>query len=176
MSNSIKVLAITLAVISFGFSIACQQAKQDLNSTASAIAVTSTDKSSATQSSPPATTPGSSGEQASQEGESLSIISVNITSPSREPVIIPGNGNEGVIVHGRIWETLDLECITQDDPGHRLTYTWECSSGRIKGTGSKVIWTAPGAGGDYTLTVTVNCDHDETAQLTIDTEVKCCGD
>lgn len=190
MTNIIKALAVMLVIISFSLA-GCQQSDKNTASAPTTTQATGTEKPAAVQSltstsSAPSTPPsvptssstsasGTSGEQANKVGTALGIISVNVTSPSKEPVSIPGKEPGDAVIQARVWETLDLECITEDQASHKLTYTWSCSAGRIKGTGSKVIWTAPGAGGDYTVTVNVKCDQGETAELIIKANVKCCG-
>jgi len=158
MYRSIKTLSIIITVLILSLNNACQ-APAHSQSTPAAANV--------------ATTP------SSQSTTTLGIQNIRVTSPSRDTVTVyppSGQPSESTAVSARVWETLDFECIAADQPGHKLTYTWSCSEGKLRGNGSKVIWTAPGAGGDYTVTVNVTCDKGESTSLTMNMVVKCCGD
>lgn len=172
MYKWIKLVSVTLAVVVLGLSPACGAAeiKGDSKTANQAPAVTETTK-------PVSSSENNAGaaEVSHDIAAVLGIKNVKVTSPSREPVILSGKLSENHTISARVWETLDLECVAEDQASHKLTYAWTCNSGKLKGEGSKVIWTAPGAGGDYTITVKVTCDKGENAALTINAVVKCCG-
>ena len=52
--------------------------------------------------------------------------------------------------------TSALSCMVKYPGSGTLTYTWSASAGTISGTGSSVTWTAPGSGGDSTVTCYVS--------------------
>lgn len=56
-------------------------------------------------------------------------------------------------------EELTLKA-TVSETSQSLTYTWECPSGEIIGTGNQVKWKAPSQIGDYTLKVKVSNGND----------------
>jgi hypothetical protein len=176
MHKWINLLLILLSTLMLTISSACQAAdkKQDAPPVNPPI--------STTQSSNPADSKDNkdSAWQGSQIVPSALVIwEVNVTSPSRPPVTVyPASSkpSDNSTVSARVWETLDFECVAADQAGHKLTYTWSCSAGKLRGEGSKVIWTAPGAGGDYSVTVSVSCDKGENAILPIKLLVKCCSD
>jgi hypothetical protein len=127
------------------------------------------------------------------ESENITVVADTkpvATLKIRTIIITPPNGNRVVIdpfvikqqvadnntmVSARIWETLGIECISEDQDGHKLSYIWSASGGKIKGQGNKVGWTVPGLGGKYSVTITVNCSQCESATAIIDSNVKCCG-
>jgi hypothetical protein len=128
-------------------------------------------------------TPGANNTQGSAPTSSsaatLKIKNINVTSPSRPAVTVyppADKPSENTTVSARVWETLDFECTAVDQAGHQLTYLWSSSAGKFRGDSSKVIWTAPGAGGDYTVTVNVVCNQGESAGLPFNVTVRCCGD
>ena len=163
MLKYLQTALIMLAILALGCSSAAQPAEINKNAQPAAAAV------------PAQPTGAVAAAPAAQEiATELTIKSVRVTSPSREDVVVlPTNDNK--TVPARVWETLDLECIAADQAGHNLTYAWSCSAGKLRGEGAKVIWTAPGAGDDYTVTVNVSCDKGEKKALTLDMRVKCCG-
>jgi len=55
----------------------------------------------------------------------------------------------------KMGESIQVECITADRYGNRLTYEWAATGGSILGTGSIVTWTAPDEYGTYSIVVTV---------------------
>jgi hypothetical protein len=56
--------------------------------------------------------------------------------------------------------SLQVTCTASDPDGDELSYEWSTSGGNITGTGSEVIWTAPGEVGIYDITVVVDDGHD----------------
>ena len=170
-----KLLSIMLAVLVLSLNTACQAAdkKQEAAPAGQTPAASEPVK-------PPSTTADTDNTAATNHDISavLVIKSVKISSPGRDTATVSPstvNSSENNTVHARVWETLDFECIAADQAGHKLTYAWSCSSGKLRGDGSKVIWTAPGAGGDYNVSVNVTCDKGEKAALAINMAVKCCG-
>jgi hypothetical protein len=171
MNKWTKLLPVILALMVLSIYTACGAAeiKGDTKPVNQAPAVTETKPVSSNENNAGAA------ETSHDIAAALGIKNVKVTSPGREPVVISGKPSENHTVSARVWETLDLECVSEDQAGHKLTYAWTCNSGKLKGEGSKVIWTAPGAGGEYTITVKVTCDKGDNAALNINAVVKCCG-
>ena len=48
-----------------------------------------------------------------------------------------------------------IECVVSDS-GSILSYNWSCDGGELSGEGSQIIWTAPNASIDVTVTVIVS--------------------
>jgi hypothetical protein len=83
----------------------------------------------------------------------------------------------------RIWTASPIECIVDSPDAQNLRYTWTAASGRFQagkgqslegGTSSKVNWIAPGAGGDYTVNVTVIDNSGNEAKGQVNFKVICC--
>jgi len=83
----------------------------------------------------------------------------------------------------RIWTAYPIECIVDSPNAKNLKYTWTSVSGRFQagkglsldgGTASKVNWIAPGAGGDYTVNVSVTDGSGNEAKGQVDFQVICC--
>jgi hypothetical protein len=173
MYRPIKLLLIVITVLILGLNNACQAPEKSpvpppVKPAPAAVQEPST---------PPAAG-NSAAAPAPKTAPTLHINSVKVTSPSRPEVIVypPSvNPSENTTVSARVWETLDFECAAQDQTDHKMTYNWSCSAGKLRGEGSKVIWTAPGAGGDYTVVINVTCDKGESDVLTFKVAVKCCG-
>jgi len=53
-------------------------------------------------------------------------------------------------------KTTEIECWAVDEDGDPLSYKWQSSVGTIDGSGSKIIWTAPGEEGNYNIKCTVS--------------------
>jgi hypothetical protein len=111
----------------------------------------------------------------------LKIKNIKVTSPNKNPTIIDpsvikreGTDNNSV-VSARIWETVEIECIAEDQNGHKLSYIWTATGGKIKGEGNKVGWTVPGMGGNFSVTIKVNCSQGESVTTVVDGIIKCCG-
>ena len=79
------------------------------------------------------------------------------------------------LVRGRIWQSYSIECIAVDPDGDKLSYEWSITGGKITGSGNKIIWTAPGVAGTYSISVEVTCNNGTTNPSTIQITVKCCG-
>ncbi|MDA3860559.1 MAG: T9SS type A sorting domain-containing protein [Melioribacteraceae bacterium] len=52
--------------------------------------------------------------------------------------------------------TSEIECLAIDEEGDPISYKWQSSVGTIDGSGSKIIWTAPGEEGNYSIKCTVS--------------------
>jgi hypothetical protein len=57
----------------------------------------------------------------------------------------------------------NLTCVTSNDTAKDLTYTWTADEGTIQGNGRQVIWLAPEAPGDYTISVKVTSGGQEAS-------------
>jgi hypothetical protein len=81
----------------------------------------------------------------------------------------------------RIWTASPAECVVSGADPKDLKFTWTASNGRIQakgldeGTASKVVWIAPGVGGDWTLDVVVTDSRGNQAKGTVKFTVYCCG-
>jgi len=53
-------------------------------------------------------------------------------------------------------KTTEIDCWAVDEDGDPLSYKWQSSVGTIDGSGSKIIWTAPGEEGNYNIKCTVS--------------------
>lgn len=53
-------------------------------------------------------------------------------------------------------KTSEIECLAIDEEGDPILYKWHSSVGTIDGSGSKIIWTAPGEEGNYSIGCTVS--------------------
>lgn len=53
-------------------------------------------------------------------------------------------------------QTSEIECLAFDEDGDTILYEWKSSVGTIDGSGSKIIWTAPGEDGNYFIACTVS--------------------
>jgi hypothetical protein len=172
MNRLTKSLPIIIAVLILALNNACQAPEKSPSNPPANTAPAAIQQPAA------APAPGNTAAPASQAASTLHINSVKVTSPSRPDVIVYPDSvkpSENSTVSARVWETLDFECLAVDQAGHKLTYNWSCSAGKLRGEGSKVVWTAPGAGGDYTIVINVTCDKGESDVLTFKVAVKCCG-
>jgi hypothetical protein len=118
-----------------------------------------------------------------QKTASLKIKSIRVTAPNKNPVIIDistarqEENKTAAEISAGIWETVEIECIAEDQDEHTLTYIWSATGGKINGLGSKVGWTLPGVAGNYSITVKVNCSQGESVTYVSDSIIKCyaCG-
>lgn len=55
--------------------------------------------------------------------------------------------------------SVTVTCMASDPDGDSLYYDWSCSGGTLSGSGYAVTWKAPGAGGDYNVSVKVSDSH-----------------
>jgi len=83
----------------------------------------------------------------------------------------------------RIWTASPIECLVESTNAGTLKYIWTAASGRFQagkglslegGTASRVNWIAPGAGGDYTVNVTVTDSTGNEAKGQVNFKVICC--
>jgi hypothetical protein len=106
------------------------------------------------------------------------VIQKIITESVEGPItIVPTDTPAAIqpLVRGRIWQSYSIECIALDTDGDKLSYEWSITGGKITGSGSKIIWTAPGVAGTYSISVTVTCKNGTTDPSTVQITVKCCG-
>jgi hypothetical protein len=86
----------------------------------------------------------------------------------------------------RAWTAEPVECIVEGVNATGLKFSWKASDGKLQansklandlkeGTASKVIWIAPGTGGDYIVDVVVTDKQGKTAKGTVNFKVFCCG-
>lgn len=129
--------------------------------------------------------------QGNSTSKSLLIMVTEDIPPPKPPVIqkIIAESVEGLItivptdtpaaiqplVRGRIWQSYSVECIAVDPDGDKLSYEWSITGGKITGSGNKIIWTAPGVAGTYSISVEVTCNNGTSNPSTIQITVKCCG-
>ena len=109
--------------------------------------------------------------------------SISPDAPAILKLSLPSKETVTVAKKVRIWTAAPIECIV-DSPGTgNLKYTWSAASGRFQaarglslegGTASKVNWITPGAGGDYTVNVTVTDSNGNEAKGQVDYKVICC--
>lgn len=83
----------------------------------------------------------------------------------------------------RIWSAYPIECIVDSPDTKNLKYSWTSANGRFQaakgmslenGTASRVNWISPGAGGDYTVNVTVTDGSGNEAKGRVNFKVICC--
>jgi hypothetical protein len=113
----------------------------------------------------------------------LKIKGIRVTAPNGNTTVIDisptkeaGKENKDEITAGT-WETVEVECIAEDQDGHKLDYIWSATAGRIRGLGNRVNWTLPGVAGNYSITIRVDCNKGESATYVFDSIIKClsCG-
>ena len=81
---------------------------------------------------------------------------VRCAKQNHNPVISLLNAPSSVSVDG----SATLSCNASDPDGDSLTYDWTCTEGSLSSSsGSSVTWTAPGASGSATVTVSVHDDR-----------------
>ncbi|MFW6150337.1 MAG: PKD domain-containing protein [Chloroflexota bacterium] len=88
----------------------------------------------------------------SQGGQTTGQLSVDVVNTNKPPVIEVLKADPSLVCPG---DTSTIRCKASDPDGDELTYAWTASGGSITGDGSTAYWTAPSAGGTYTVTVTV---------------------
>jgi hypothetical protein len=109
--------------------------------------------------------------------------SVTADGPAVLKMSLPSEEIAVVAKRVRIWTAAPIECIVDSPDAKDLKYTWTAASGRFQaarglslegGTASKVNWITPGAGGDYTVNVTVTDSTGNEAKGRVDFKVICC--
>jgi hypothetical protein len=109
--------------------------------------------------------------------------SISADAPVTLKMSLPAKETFTVVKRARIWTASTIECLVQGADAKTLKYTWTAASGRFQagkgmslegGTASKVNWIAPGAGGDYTVNVTVADSSGNEAKGQVDFKVICC--
>lgn len=106
-------------------------------------------------------------------GEAIDSVTISVTPKPNQPPVITSLAGDAERI--RVWRTMTIECIAEDPDGDELTFIWSSTRGPIQGEGSRVRWTAPGATGDYTVTVRVNDGRGGEAEASVDFTVVCCG-
>jgi hypothetical protein len=100
---------------------------------------------------------------------------LKMSLPSKETVV----GAKRV----RSWLNSSIECVVEGTDSRSLKYSWTSANGTLRaatglslegGTASKVNWMAPGAGGDYTVNVTVTDSRGNEARGQVKFKVVCC--
>ncbi|MBM3183657.1 MAG: hypothetical protein FJZ83_06440 [Chloroflexi bacterium] len=80
----------------------------------------------------------------------------------------------------RTWTTTTITCIIENATG--VNYKWSATGGKLQGAGikegtaSSVGWIAPGAGGDYVVSVTATDNKGNQASGQVNFTVFCCAD
>ena len=95
----------------------------------------------------------------------------SVTGPKNElPVITSLTANPDKVMAGG---TSTLTCVANDSDGDSLIYTWEATSGLIRGRGSTVTWTAPTSDGTFSVSCRVDDgnDGDDTETVSLLVEV-----
>jgi hypothetical protein len=64
-------------------------------------------------------------------------------------------------------ESTDVQVVVSDPDGDKVNLTWQCSGGKIVGTGYVVTWQAPNANGSYEITVIADDGKGSSQQNTI---------
>ena len=102
-------------------------------------------------------------------------VILKMTLPAKETII--------AAKRMRIWTASPIECLVESADAKTLKYTWTAASGRFQagkglslegGTASRVNWIAPGAGGDYTVNVTVTDSSGNEARGQVNFKAICC--
>ena len=125
------------------------------------------------------------GGEATQVNQESVIINADGTISQDAPVVLnvtlPSENATVVARRLRIWTALKVEVTVQDKQDNSFRYKWSASAGRFQakgldeGTASSVTWIAPGAGGDYTVNVSVTDHPGNVGEGTVNFKVFCCG-
>ena len=80
------------------------------------------------------------------------IINISKPAPNNNPLI------ESVTCTNDVFAMTDSEmaCQASDPDGDSLQYEWSTGSGKIIGTGARMMWVSPDTMGDYDFTVRVS--------------------
>jgi hypothetical protein len=125
-------------------------------------------------------------------GEATKAVSIVVTdAPNKPPVIVRFNikvqePKTDVIIDPKIpvierktpvvktARPVDIECISEDADGDRLTYTWEVPAGRVSGEGNKITWMAPDEPMRYIIKITVTDPSGSSNTAVLAFDIKCC--
>jgi len=103
-------------------------------------------------------------------GEDNETVAVTVTTTNSPPEITGLIATPSSIQPGGI---STITCTATDPDGDALTYSYTTAGGSISGTGSTVIYTAPGIDGSHTVTCTVSDgnggEDNETVVVTVTT-------
>jgi len=112
-------------------------------------------------------------------GEAIDSVTITVLAKPNQPPVIISLLREGSPPPEpnslRVWRTTNIECVAEDPDGDDLSFIWLATDGVIQGEGATVGWTAPGDGGDYTVTVIVSDGRGDEAEASMEFEVVCCG-
>jgi hypothetical protein len=77
--------------------------------------------------------------------------------------------SSGILIN----KSVNVYCTAEDKNNDTLNYFWSTSSGTITGTGSQIIYTAPGTQGDFNVRCIIDDNHGgkDTAQVIIHVSV-----
>jgi len=108
----------------------------------------------------------------------LTIGKIIVTPPNGNPITFSPLYDDAKVqpkIPARVWETMQIECVADDQDGHTLNYTWTCTGGKIQDSGSSIDWTMPGVAGIYSISLKVTCDKGDSANLSLQFTTDCCG-
>ncbi len=96
-----------------------------------------------------------------------SIINIPKPAPNNNPLI------ESVTCTKDVWALAENEMVCQasDPDGDSLQYEWSTGSGKIIGTGARMMWVSPNTMGDYDVTVRVSDGKGGEAKQTVSIRV-----
>ena len=112
-----------------------------------------------------------------------SQANLNPDAPVVLKMSLPSNETVSGEKRVRAWLNSSIECIVEGTDARDLKYSWTSGNGTLRagtglslegGTASKVNWMAPGAGGDYTVRVTVTDGSGNEAKGQVNFKVVCC--
>ena len=87
---------------------------------------------------------------------------------NHSPLIISLKTNQNIITP---LGNCQVSCIASDQDGDNLNYSWLAEEGKITGEGYKIIWTAPGNEGIYSIRIRLS-DDEESIEKTIKITVR----
>ena len=95
------------------------------------------------------------------------IINISKPAPNNNPLI------ESVTCTNDVFAMTDSEmaCQASDPDGDSLQYEWSTGSGKIIGTGARMMWVSPDTMGDYDFTVRVSDGKGGEAKQTVSIRV-----
>lgn len=104
------------------------------------------------------------------DGSNNPLATLKLSMPSTQPVVEQRRS--------RIWTTTTIECVVDNATG--VNYKWSTTGGKLQGKGikegtaSSVGWIAPGAAGDYVVSVTATDNKGSQANGQVKFTVFCC--